>query len=150
MASHLGDPHLGDPVSCDALSSVFALLGKRWSGLIIGTLLSGPARFSEIAKLLPGVSERMLSGRLSELVNAGLVSREVLEGPPVAVRYQLTASGEALRPALQELEKWALEHLHTPSGAASGCGECPPAADPGRGPSVRQPRGPRTGSPARP
>ncbi|ADP78976.1 winged helix-turn-helix transcriptional regulator [Pseudofrankia inefficax] len=102
-----------DGVSCHALTPVFALLGKRWSGLIIGTLLAGPARFSEISRLVPGVSERMLSGRLNELVAAGLVAREVIEGPPVGVRYRLTVRGEALRPALAELERWATEHLIT-------------------------------------
>ncbi|ABD11576.1 transcriptional regulator, HxlR family [Frankia casuarinae] len=98
-------------MSCQALTPVFALLGKRWSGLIISTLMAGPARFSEIAKLVPGVSERMLSGRLTELVQAGLVEREVLEGPPVATRYRLTRRGEGLRTALHELEVWAQEHL---------------------------------------
>lgn len=98
-------------MSCQLLTPVFALLGKRWSGLIIGTLLAGPARFSEITKLVPGVSERMLSGRLTELVRAGLVEREVIEGPPVATRYRLTARGEGLRSALHELEMWAEKYL---------------------------------------
>ena len=79
-----------DEVSCQALTPVFTLLGKRWSGLIIGTLLSGPARFAEICRHVPGVSERMLSGRLNELVGAGLVERRVLAGPPVGVEYRLT------------------------------------------------------------
>jgi DNA-binding HxlR family transcriptional regulator len=97
--------------SCQALVPVFALLGKRWSGLIIGTLLTGPARFSEISRLIDGVSERMLSERLNELSGAGLIERKVVEGPPVSVIYRLTAAGEALRPALAELERWATDHL---------------------------------------
>ena len=90
---------------------MFALLGKRWSGLIIGTLLQGPARFSEICRQVPGVSERMVSGRLNELIEAGLVERRVLNGPPIGVEYRLTAIGEGLRPALDELGRWANEHL---------------------------------------
>jgi DNA-binding HxlR family transcriptional regulator len=97
--------------ACSAITPVFALLGKRWSGLIIATLLDGPARFSRLVQLVPGVSERMLSERLSELTTAGLVDREVDEGPPVNVRYRLTARGEALRPALAELERWGKEQL---------------------------------------
>jgi DNA-binding HxlR family transcriptional regulator len=93
------------------MTQVFALLGKRWSGLIIVTLLDGPARFSQIVRLVPGVSERMLSERLTELSAAGLVDREVEEGPPVNVRYAITARGEALRPALAELERWGHEQL---------------------------------------
>jgi DNA-binding HxlR family transcriptional regulator len=72
----------------ETMTQVFALLGKRWNGLIIVTLLDGPARFSQIVRLVLGVSERMLSERLTELATAGLVKREVEEGPPVNVRYQ--------------------------------------------------------------
>lgn len=97
--------------ACEAITQVFSLLGKRWSGLIIVTLLDGPARFSRIVQLVPGVSERMLSERLRELAAAGLLTRCVEEGPPVNVRYQLTPRGEALRPALAELERWGSEQL---------------------------------------
>ena len=96
---------------CSAITQVFRLLGKRWSGLIIATLLDGPVRFSRLVQLVPGVSERMLSKRLSELAAAGLVTREVGEGPPVNVRYRLTTRGEALGPALAELERWGNEQL---------------------------------------
>jgi DNA-binding HxlR family transcriptional regulator len=100
-----------DAISCQALTPVFGLLGKRWTGLIIGTLMQGPARFAELCRLVPGVSDRMVSGRLNELIGAGLVERRVLNGPPVGVEYRLTACGEALRPALNELGRWAAEHL---------------------------------------
>jgi DNA-binding HxlR family transcriptional regulator len=105
----MGDDHKEG--ACQAITHVFALLGKRWTGLIIVTLLDGPARFSRIGQLVPGMSDRMLSERLSELVAAGLVVREVEDGPPVNVRYRLTQRGEALRPALAELERWGNEQL---------------------------------------
>jgi len=104
-----------EPTSCEALTPVFALLGKRWTGLIIGTLLQGPTRFAEICRRVPGVSERMVSGRLGELIAAGLVERRVLDGPPVGVEYRLTDSGQALRPALNALGCWAAEHLRHPT-----------------------------------
>jgi DNA-binding HxlR family transcriptional regulator len=97
--------------ACRAITQVFALLGKRWTGLIIVTLLDGPARFSRIVQLVPGMSERMLSERLTELTAAGLITREVEDGPPVNVHYALTRRGEALRPALSELERWGHEQL---------------------------------------
>jgi DNA-binding HxlR family transcriptional regulator len=109
--------------ACSAITQVFELLGKRWSGLIIATLLDGPARFSRLVQLVPGVSERMLSERLSELAAAGLVIREVDDGPPINVRYRLTARGEALRPALAELERWGNEQLvETVVGGGGGTG----------------------------
>jgi DNA-binding HxlR family transcriptional regulator len=99
------------PLRCDeALTSVFGLLGKRWNGIILGLLLERPARFAELAVAIPGITEAMLSTRLSELQAAGLVLREVQPGPPIASIYQLTKAGAALRPALAELVKWAHEH----------------------------------------
>lgn len=109
-----------DPTSCQALTPVFALLGKRWTGLIIGTLMQGPTRFADISRLVPGVSERMLSERLNELGHAGLVDRRVLDGPPVGVEYRLTEVGEALRPALNELGRWAAEYLTPAATRGSG------------------------------
>ncbi|HEX3539124.1 MAG TPA: helix-turn-helix domain-containing protein [Acidimicrobiales bacterium] len=108
-----------EPTSCQALTPVFALLGKRWTGLIIVTLLHGPTRFAELRRAIPGVSERMVSGRLNELISAGLVERRVLDGPPVGVEYRLTPCGEALRPALTELGRWAAGHL-TPTSPGRG------------------------------
>jgi DNA-binding HxlR family transcriptional regulator len=97
---------------CDgALTSVFAVLGKRWTGMVIGVLLERPARFAEIARAVPGITESMLSARLGELKDAGLLTREVIEGPPIASIYRLTPRGEALRPALVALGEWARDHL---------------------------------------
>jgi DNA-binding HxlR family transcriptional regulator len=96
-----------------ALTSVFSVLGKRWTGVVIGVLLERPARFAEIARAIPGITESMLSARLTELKDAGLVTREVIEGPPIASLYRLTPSGEALRPALVALGEWAEAHLAT-------------------------------------
>lgn len=93
------------------LTQVFALLGKRWSGLVVAVLTGGAARFAELRRAIPGISERMLSDRLSELADSGLVVREVLEGPPLGVSYRLTPAGMALRPAMEELSRWAHEYL---------------------------------------
>jgi len=97
---------------CDErLTKVFALLGKRWSGVILGLLLQGPARFAVLARTIPGISERMLSGRLNELTEAGLVDRRVLDGPPLGVVYQLTESGRAMGPGLLKLGEWAERYM---------------------------------------
>jgi DNA-binding HxlR family transcriptional regulator len=97
---------------CDErLSRVFALLGKRWSGVILGLLLQGPAHFAVLARTIPGISERMLSDRLTELAEAGLIDRTVLDGPPLRVVYQLTASGRAIGPGLLKLGEWAERYM---------------------------------------
>lgn len=98
--------------ACDAaLARAFDFLGKRWSGVILGTLTSGPGTFSELRRAVAGISDSVLSDRLTELSKAGLVQRTVQEGPPVAVSYRLTAAGQALVPALDELMIWATENL---------------------------------------
>ncbi|MBO8192790.1 helix-turn-helix transcriptional regulator [Streptomyces oryzae] len=104
-----------------AITRVFHLLGKRWTGLIVAALMSGPGHFAELRRAVPGISERMLSDRLTELAAFGLVSRSVEEGPPLRVSYSLTDSGHALRPAMVELTRWADSHL--PQSA----GSCPEA-----------------------
>lgn len=91
----------------ERLTQVFSLLGKRWTGLVLFSLMEGPVHFSELRRQVPGISERMLSDRLTELGEAGLVVREVVEGPPLGVRYRLTESGAALEPAMEELASWA-------------------------------------------
>ncbi|WP_327434448.1 winged helix-turn-helix transcriptional regulator [Streptomyces sp. NBC_01236] len=94
-----------------AITRAFTLFGKRWSGLITGVLLCGPAHFSELRRAIPAISERMLSDRLTELGAAGLVVRQVDKGPPLRVSYRLTEAGAALEPALKELRAWAERHL---------------------------------------
>src|SRR3954452_22733565 len=93
----------GPAEGCEALSPVFALLGKRWSGLIVAPLLEGPMRFNELIRGVGAISERMLSLRLGELAGAGLIERALSAGPPVVVSYRLTERGPALRPALDRL-----------------------------------------------
>jgi DNA-binding HxlR family transcriptional regulator len=95
----------------EGMTRVFALLGKRWTGLIVAALMPHPAHFVDLRRAIPGISERMLSDRLTELAAAGLVLREVNEGPPLRVTYRLTDAGAALDPALQELAAWAKVHL---------------------------------------
>ena len=103
---------LHTPAACDgALVRAFSFLGKRWNGLIIRVLAHGPASFSGIRRAVGGISDSVLSDRLSELARAGLVHRTVDEGPPVAVSYQLTDAGESLTPVFQQLAIWAQTSL---------------------------------------
>jgi DNA-binding HxlR family transcriptional regulator len=99
------------PVCDRALVHAFGFLGKRWNGVILGTLIEGAASFSELRRAVEGISDSVLSERLTELTGAGLVIRAVDEGPPLAVAYSLTASGLALMPALRELTTWARANI---------------------------------------
>jgi DNA-binding HxlR family transcriptional regulator len=101
--------------ACDrgtaALGRAFEFLVKRWNCVLLGTLRNGPAGFRELSRAVDGISDSVLSDRLSDLAAAGLITRTVDEGPPLAVSYALTDRGKALLPALQQITLWAQEHL---------------------------------------
>ena len=94
-----------------SLVRAFELLGRRWTGVILGTLSDRPASFRELARAVSGISDSMLSSRLATLTDAGLLTRAVDEGPPLSVAYRLTDAGRALLPALEQISRWADEYL---------------------------------------
>jgi len=97
--------------AADALGRAFGFLGKRWTALVLGHLSAGPVGFRELSRAIGGVSDSVLSERLSDLAAGGLLLRTVDAGPPVSVTYRLTPSGRALMPALEQIAEWAEEHL---------------------------------------
>ncbi|WP_233096065.1 helix-turn-helix domain-containing protein [Alicyclobacillus sp. SO9] len=92
---------------CPKFKQAFDLLGKRWSGLILRTLCGGPRRFSEIAAIIPDMSERMLSERFRELEHADIVKRTVYPDTPIRIEYELTEKGKALQPVVEAVQTWA-------------------------------------------
>ncbi|MTD55475.1 winged helix-turn-helix transcriptional regulator [Amycolatopsis pithecellobii] len=101
--------------ACEALSEplsrVMVLLGRRWAGVVLSTLLHGPAYFNELKRRIPAISDRVLNDRLIEFAELGLVTRTIVDQGRVRVQYALTDHGAALRPAITELTRWAEEHL---------------------------------------
>jgi DNA-binding HxlR family transcriptional regulator len=93
-------------VSADFHEAV-ELIGKRWTGAILWALSERPHYFAELTRVVPGLSDRLLSRRLRELESEGLVERCVHQGTPQRVSYALTEKGKALRPAIRELRAWA-------------------------------------------
>jgi DNA-binding HxlR family transcriptional regulator len=97
---------------CPFYHEAVELVGRRWTGAILRVLMDdGPLRFSEIAALVPELSDRLLSERVKELEARGIVERTVHPGPPVRVEYALSRMGRELEPALSELQRWALRWL---------------------------------------
>jgi DNA-binding HxlR family transcriptional regulator len=92
---------------CPKFENAFELLGKRWTGLIIRTLLSGQKRFSDIAEAIPNMSARMLTERFKELEKEGIISRRVYPETPVRIEYELSEKGRDLQYAMDEIQKWA-------------------------------------------
>ncbi len=106
VGSTKGQGETGGAV-CPHFHHAIELIGKRWTGAIVVALTDGPMRYAELGKAVPGLSDRLLSQRLRELEEEGLVERQVEAGAPVRVTYSLTEAGQQLDPVLSELKSWA-------------------------------------------
>ncbi len=89
------------------LEIAMVLLGKKWTGLVLASLMDGRRRFSEISAYVPALSDRLLSLRLQELEGANIVDRRVHDQRPVLVVYTLTAKGRDLRSVFESIQAWA-------------------------------------------
>ncbi|EPD83629.1 hypothetical protein HMPREF1529_03011 [Microbacterium sp. oral taxon 186 str. F0373] len=108
----------GEHGACDAaVTLAFSVLGKRWNGMILSSLGAGVTTFVGLRRAVSGISDAVLSDRLTELAGAGLAVRTVDPGPPISVSYELTDAGRRLLPVLDDLGAWARDSL-TPAGAS--------------------------------
>jgi DNA-binding HxlR family transcriptional regulator len=97
--------------AAEHLARAFGFLGKRWTAIILGHLSHGPAGFRDLSRGIGGISDSVLSERLADLTAGGLITRQVRDGPPVTVTYQLTERGRGLMPALDLIARWARDNL---------------------------------------
>src|SRR5438046_2091480 len=95
------------PALCNAFHSAIELIGRRWTGAIIFLLLRSRCRFATLRDAIPDITDRMLSERLQELEQEGIVERTVIPQPPVRVEYSLTPKGRALATAVDAISEWA-------------------------------------------
>ncbi len=94
---------------CPRYHHAVELIGRRWTGAIIRAMLGGVTRFSDLAEIVPGLSDRMLSERLKELEAEGIVERTVFPDTPVRIEYHVTDKGRALAGVVDSIAAWA-EH----------------------------------------
>ena len=90
---------------------LLATLADKWAALVLVALDEGAQRYSELARRIAGVSQKMLTQTLRSLERDGLVSRAVTASVPVRVDYALTDLGADLMPVLRALKQWAEEHM---------------------------------------
>ncbi|MEM9004817.1 MAG: helix-turn-helix domain-containing protein [Cyanobacteria bacterium P01_F01_bin.86] len=86
------------------------VLGGKWKGSILWHLKDGPVRFNDLARQLGGASKKMVTQRLREMEEAGLVTREVVSDRPIAVAYEITDFGKTALGVLEELKGWVERH----------------------------------------
>ena len=92
-------------------------LSDKWVGLVICALQPGSLRFSELARAVAGVSQKMLTQTLRSLERDGLVEREVTPSVPVRVDYRLTDLGRSLLPLMAAVQDWAEHHMREVTAA---------------------------------
>jgi DNA-binding HxlR family transcriptional regulator len=104
---------------CPRYEHAVQILGKRWTGLLLNALMSGPRRFCELTAVVERLSDRVLSDRLRELEMEGIISRIVYPHIPVRVEYQLTEKGRALKPVIDAIHTWAERWVEPSSSFAT-------------------------------
>src|SRR5213592_1331631 len=100
-------PSPPDPILCTRFHRAIELIGRRWTGAIVFVLLRSRCRFATLRAAIPDITDRMLSERLQELEDEGIVERTVVPETPVRVEYALTKKGRALGDAIEAITEWA-------------------------------------------
>ena len=95
------------PALCSRFHRASELIGRRWTGAIIFVLLESRCRFATLRDAIPDITDRMLSERLQELEQEGIVERTVVPDFPVRVEYALTKKGRALAATIDAIAQWA-------------------------------------------
>jgi len=93
------------------LAYALDIVGERWTLLIVRELIAGPRRFTDLLEGLPGISTNLLSERLKELEQQGMLRRRTLPPPAASSVYELTALGQSLEKTLLELGKWGSQFV---------------------------------------
>jgi DNA-binding HxlR family transcriptional regulator len=100
------DCNFGCPVE-----ACLEVIDGKWKGVILYHLLDGTRRFNELSRLMPKVTQRMLTRQLRELEADGILTRTIFNEMPPRVEYTLTPLGRTLEPVLKTLQKWGSDHL---------------------------------------
>ncbi|MCF8869725.1 winged helix-turn-helix transcriptional regulator [Xanthomonas campestris] len=102
----MGKPHTPDTAACD-VEALLNLIEGRWKLLLLFHLFDGKVqRYSDLERLIPAISQKMLAQQLRQLERDGLVQRTVYPQVPLQVDYRLTVWGQALCPALDAMLAW--------------------------------------------
>jgi DNA-binding HxlR family transcriptional regulator len=108
----------------NALSEALALVGDRWSLLVVDALIDGAHRFAELEAAVPGIATNVLAQRLKQLEAHGLLMATPYSRRPVRYSYSLTAAGRDLAGVVRLLAQWSADNhggdAHTPTHAACG------------------------------
>lgn len=94
-----------------AVEATADILGGKWKAVVLYYLFQGPKRFNELRRLLPEVTQRMLTRQLRELEQDGIVHREIFKEVPPRVEYSLTEFGTSLGPIIVQMLNWGEQYM---------------------------------------
>ena len=100
----------GDKVYSTPMDVTLEVIGGKWKALLVYRLLNGPLRFSELKRLVPDITEKMLTQQLRELERVGVLTRTVFAEVPPRVEYCVTVHGATLQPVLAAMCEWGRSH----------------------------------------
>lgn len=118
------DAYLAECPARDVLKT----LSDKWVTLVVNALADGPRRYSDLARIVAGVSQKMLTQTLRTLERDGFVSRRVTPTVPVRVDYELTRLGHDFVPIVQSIKTWSERHIHSIHSARASFDAAPTAA----------------------
>src|SRR5258705_5906212 len=117
-------PRRANPVGGCPLTAALAALGGKWKLIILYWLAESPKHFAGLQRAMPGISQKVLTQQLRELVSDGIVLRQPKGAIPAPVEYSLTEYGQSVLPLVEEVRLWGREHMERltspPDGAANG------------------------------
>lgn len=100
-----------------AVEATLEVIGGKWKGVLLFHLLAGKKRFGELRRLLPGVTQRMLTQQLRELEEDGVINRKVYAEVPPRVEYSLSDFGRSLEPIVVLMRDWGEQYLQAAASA---------------------------------
>lgn len=94
-----------------AVEAAIEVIGGKWKGVVLYHLHDGTKRFNELRRIIPSVTQRMLTRQLRELEMDGVIERKVYAEVPPKVEYSITEFGKSLTPIIAALEQWGNQHI---------------------------------------
>jgi DNA-binding HxlR family transcriptional regulator len=99
------------------LTAALGAIGGKWKLIIVFWLAESPKHFAGIRREMPGISQKVLTQQLRELVDDGIVNRRTTGPVPAPVEYSLTDYGRAMMPLVEEIRRWGRAHLERTADA---------------------------------
>ena len=104
-----------NPVTGCPLTAALAAIGGKWKMIIVYWLAESPKHFAGLRRAMPGISQKVLTQQLRELVNDGLVERNSHGAVPARVEYSLSDYGRSVLPLIEDVRVWGRTHMERPN-----------------------------------